>query len=56
VVKDLAIPSFDEHDRLHKRLAQFSREAHDAVDLAREIADIEARINDAVEELWNLKP
>ncbi|MBU4285541.1 MAG: hypothetical protein KKD76_01425, partial [Verrucomicrobia bacterium] len=55
VVKDLAIPPFDEHKRTHRRLAQLSSEAHKTVDCGREIADIEAQINDAVEELWNMK-
>jgi hypothetical protein len=55
VVKDLAIPPFDERKRLHKHLAQLSREAHEAVERNREITEIEAQINDAVEELWNLK-
>lgn len=55
VVKDLAIPQFDERKRAHRRLAQFSRAAHETVGYGREIADIEAQINDAVEELWNMK-
>ena len=55
VVKDLAIPLFDDGKRVHRRLAQLSCDAHEAVDHDRGIADIEAKINDAVEELWNLK-
>ena len=45
MVKDLAIPPFDERKRLHKRLGQLSREAHEAVDRDREITEIEAHIN-----------
>jgi hypothetical protein len=55
VVKDLAIPSFDDKKRTHRQLAQLSREAHEAVDRKRDIAELEANINAAVEELWNLK-
>jgi hypothetical protein len=55
VVKDLAIPPFDEGQPTHQRLAELSREAHEAVDRNRDIADIEARLNDAAEELWNMK-
>jgi hypothetical protein len=55
VVKDLAIPRYDEGKRLHGRLARLSREAHAAVERNREIVDIEAQIDAAVEELWNMK-
>ena len=55
VVKDLAIPLFDGKKRVHRQLAQLSREAHEAVGRKRDITGIEAEINDAVEELWNLK-
>jgi hypothetical protein len=55
VVKDLAIPPFDEHEHVHRRLTQLSRDAHEAVDHGREIGNIETDIDNAAEELWNLK-
>ena len=56
VVKNLAIPKFDKHNKAHCKLAELSREAHDAVERGRAIDDVESAIDKAVEELWNLKP
>jgi hypothetical protein len=56
VVKNLAVPKFDKHQKAHCKLAELSREAHDAVERGRAIDDIERAIDKAVEELWNLRP
>lgn len=56
VVKDLAIPPFDEAKPAHTRMAELSRKAHAAVEHNRDIADLEAQIDVAAEELWNTKP
>ncbi len=56
VVKNLAIPPFAEDTRIHRRLAELSRQAHEEVRRGRDTAQIEEEINEAVEELWNLKP
>jgi len=56
VVKNLAIPLFAEDTPVHKRLAGLSRQAHEGVRKGRDTAQIEGEINEAVEELWNLKP
>jgi len=55
VVKNLAIPLFIEGARIHRRLAGLSRRAHEEVRRGRDTAQIEEEINEAVEELWNLK-
>jgi len=56
VVKNLAIPLFAERTRIHRRLSGLSRQAHEGVRRDRDTAQIEEEINEAVEELWNLKP
>jgi len=56
VVKNLAIPTFAEDIPVHKRLAGLSRRAHEEVRRGRDTAQIEEELNEAVEELWNLKP
>ena len=56
VVKNLAIPPFSSHTPIHRRLAELSRQAHEGVIPGRDTAQIEGEINEAVEELWNLKP
>jgi hypothetical protein len=56
VVKNLAIPPFAEGARIHRRLAGLSHRAHEGVKRGRDTAQIEEEINEAVEELWNLKP
>jgi hypothetical protein len=53
VVKNLAIPRFDERQKSHRRLAELSRRAHAAVDRGHGIADIDEELNAAAEELWN---
>jgi hypothetical protein len=55
VVKNLAIPRFDAMQKTHRLLAELSREAHTEVDRGHEIADLERRMDGAVEELWNLR-
>jgi methylthioribose-1-phosphate isomerase len=55
VVKNLAIPPFTEGTPVHRRLAGLSRQAHEEVKRGRDTAKIEEEINEAVEELWNLK-
>jgi len=56
VVKNLAIPPFAEHTRIHRRLSGLSRQAHEGVRKGLGTAKIEGEISEAVEELWNLKP
>jgi len=56
VVKNLAIPPFAEDTPVHRWLAGLSRQAHEEVKRGRDTAQIEGEINEAVEELWNLKP
>lgn len=55
VVKNLAIPQFDERKKLHARLAELSRQAHEETARGRQTASIEEQINVAAEDLWNLK-
>ena len=55
VVKNIAIPRFDERQPTHRRLAELSRQAHEEVDRGHDIAEIEGQINATSEELWNLK-
>ena len=56
VVKNLAIPPFAEDAPVHRRLTELSSRAHEEVKRGRDTAKIEEEINEAVEELWNLKP
>lgn len=56
VVRNLAIPAFSADSPIHRRLAELSRRAHEEVRRGRDTAHIEGEINEAVEELWNLKP
>jgi hypothetical protein len=55
VVKNLAIPRFDERKKIHARLAELSRQAHEEAERGRQTTAIEEQINIAVEDLWNLK-
>jgi hypothetical protein len=55
VVKNIAIPRYDEGRKTHRRLAELSRLAHGEVEHGRDISGVEEKINATVEELWNLK-
>jgi hypothetical protein len=54
--ENLAIPDFDSHNKIHRRLAVLSKEAHDATSRG-EMGDV-ARITDEIDHLaattWNL--
>jgi len=54
VVKNIAMPRFDERQATHRRLAELSRQAHEEVDRGHDIAEIEGQINATSEDLWNL--
>lgn len=56
VVQNLAIPKFSKHRKIHNQLAALSRQAHDAVKRGADIAQLEQAMDQAVEDLWNLKP
>jgi hypothetical protein len=55
IMENLAIPQFDSQDRLHKRLAELSIEAHNLVNRSRDISDVEEQINEVVRRLWNIR-
>ncbi|MEW6685461.1 MAG: hypothetical protein AB1393_04565 [Candidatus Edwardsbacteria bacterium] len=54
-IKPLAIPQFDPNNKIHKKLAELSEEAHNHVKRDIDISDIEKEINSEVEKLWNIK-
>jgi len=55
VVQNLAIPRFERSSRLHVRLSRLSQHAHVRVAEKKGTEDIEAEINKAARELWNIK-
>ncbi len=56
VMQNLAIPPFDENNRLHRRLRELSQEAHGRVARGQGIEDVREQINQRVRELWNIAP
>jgi hypothetical protein len=56
VMKNLAIPAFDESLAAHAALAALSEKAHAAVRQGRDTTDLDAELDRAVEELWTAKP
>lgn len=55
VMENLAIPEFDSENKLHNKLADLSQEAHTVVARGEDVSDQEAKINEAVRRLWNIK-
>jgi len=55
VMENLAIPKFDEKNKIHKKLSELSEEAHNKVKKSEDISDIESEINSEVKKLWNIK-
>lgn len=55
VIEHLAIPEFNEDNKIHMRLAELSEAAHERVRRGDPIKDIEEEINRLARELWNIK-
>jgi len=55
VTKTLAIPKFRRSNKLHRRLARLSLEAHKLVAKGFEPSEPQAAINEAVKQLWIIK-
>lgn len=55
VVKNLGIPKFKASDKVHRRLANLSEEAHSLVASGKPIVEVVREINQTVEALWTTK-
>ena len=57
-VGDLALPRFGAKNALHQRLAELSEAAHQAAarDDAERVAEIEAQVDEAAAQLWDITP
>jgi hypothetical protein len=55
IMKNIAIPPFNERNKLHLALVRASLEAHEAVARKQGLGDLENRINRLAKELWNIK-
>ena len=55
VMQNLAIPSFDDANKLHCELAALSEEAHRRVSGGEAINDIDTKVNQATRRLWNIR-
>lgn len=55
VMENLAIPKFDEKNKIHKKLSELSEEAHEKVKRNADITDIQNEINSEVKKIWNTK-
>ncbi|MEW6409149.1 MAG: N-6 DNA methylase [Nitrospirota bacterium] len=55
VMNNLAIPKFNSDNKIHKRLAELSEEAHSLVQRGKSIEDIQKDINLLVRKLWNIE-
>ncbi|MBI3575675.1 MAG: hypothetical protein HY083_08505 [Gammaproteobacteria bacterium] len=55
VMQNLAVPKFDEKNKLHRELSELSEEAHRRVARGEEIDDVDKQVNQAVRRLWNIK-
>ncbi|MFH0342196.1 MAG: Eco57I restriction-modification methylase domain-containing protein [Chromatiales bacterium] len=56
VMQNLAIPRFTESNRLHQALTELSEEAHQRVERGKTLDDIDGQVNQAIRELWTIKP
>jgi hypothetical protein len=55
VMENLGIPKYDSDNKIHRKLAQLSEEAHNRVKRSVDISDIEKEINQEIRKLWNIK-
>jgi len=55
VMKNLAIPCFDDRNEIHDRLAELSEKAHNLVKKGKDVGDIQKEINSVVRKLWNIE-
>jgi type I restriction-modification system DNA methylase subunit len=55
VMNHLAIPKFNRDNKIHMKIAELSKEAHTLVTQAKEIKEIQNKLNETVENLWNIK-
>jgi len=55
VMNNLAIPKFKADNKIHKKLAELSEEAHSLVQKMRPTEDVAKEINELVRKLWNIE-
>ena len=54
IMKNIAVPQFKETDKLHKRVADLSRQCHAASDNEDRLALLEADIDEAAARIWSI--
>jgi hypothetical protein len=55
IMSHLAIPKFKGDKRVHSKISELSKSAHDLVAKRKSIDHLEKELNEAVERLWNIK-
>jgi hypothetical protein len=55
VMQNLHVPHYDPSNVVHRKLVEFSNEAHRRVEGSKPIDDIDDKVNQAVRKLWNIK-
>lgn len=55
VMSNIAIPKFDNQNKLHAHIVELSQKAHELVAQSKEIEEVQGEIDKAVERLWNIK-
>lgn len=55
VMNHLAIPKFSMDNKIHMKIAELSKEAHTLVIQGKEIKEIQDKLNETIENLWNIK-
>ena len=54
IMKNIAVPRFKATDRIHKRVANLSRQCHFAANNKDRLAVLEADIDEAVTKIWGI--
>lgn len=55
VMEQLAIPKYKMDNKIYRKLAELSEEAHNLVQKGKSTEDVENEINDLVRKLWNIE-
>jgi len=51
----LAIPKFNGNNRIHTKIGELSKKAHNLIAQGKSIEDLQKDLNEAIERLWNIK-
>ena len=53
-MKNIAVPRFRETDDIHMRMAELSRQCHDAASNGDQLGALEAEVDEAAAKMWGI--